>query len=189
MRSAGTAFALSADGILVTARHVFEGEQEGRLVVSDSQGAVYPVSELLASSVGDDLALFRIDATDLVPLPLRTDAQIGTAVLVISHPGSAYYTLTRGSIARFGHNSRLRGVPPARARRMRPAPTLEITAEFGHGSSGAPVMDAAGNVVGVALSTRMVPLSEEQKVPQMWIRTCAPAQRVLRLLKRTPRSS
>jgi hypothetical protein len=67
-----------------------------------------------------------------------------------------------------------------------PRAFLQVTCEFAGGSSGAPIVDAMGNVVGIAQSTRSVAVDHDaaQLEVQMVARTASPASALLRLLRR-----
>lgn len=134
--SLATAFAVTADGVLTTSCHVFDNEDEADVVVvMDKNRKVYPVKELLAVNKKADTCLFRIDASDLKPLPLAEDGIPGTHVRVLGHPGDSFYFMSNGLLANYerDHDGTV---------------WMNTTADFGQGSSGGPVMDEFGNVVG-----------------------------------------
>ncbi|MBS0205127.1 MAG: redoxin domain-containing protein [Planctomycetes bacterium] len=134
--SLATAFAVTSDGVLTTSCHVFDNEDEAdAVVVMDVHRKVYPVKELLAVHKRADTCLFRIDATDLQPLPFADDAPPGTRVRVLGHPGDSFYFLSSGLLANY-------------ERDHEGTTWLNTTADFGQGSSGGPVLDEFGNVVG-----------------------------------------
>lgn len=131
-----TAFAVHEDGILSTSAHVFDHDDEDHgVVVMDKKGRIYPVVEVLASDRKADTCLFRIAAKGLKPLPLGTDQPPGTPVRAIGHPGDSFFYFSAGNIANYERDEE-------------GAYWLNITADFGQGSSGGPVMDEAGNVIG-----------------------------------------
>lgn len=134
--SLATAFAVTHDGVLTTSCHVFDNEDEADVVVvMDLHRKVYPVQELLAVNQQSDTCLFRIDAKGLKPLPFANDAPPGTRVRVLGHPGDSFYFLSSGLVSNYekDHEGTI---------------WLNTTADFGQGSSGGPVMDDYGNVVG-----------------------------------------
>lgn len=204
IRSTATAFALTEDGLCVTNRHVFsEPEKDEFMVVSTARGVVYSIQEVVAATEHDDVAIFRIDTRGdhFVPVPLRTGAPVGTSVAVISHPERHCYTMTTGAIARRsvrrgdlaggGHGSR-RSPPKATPPEMpievpdveRLTQAIEITAEYALGSSGGPVLDDHGNAVGMVCATNTLYAEPEKKQdPQSVIRTCVPAESILRLIR------
>lgn len=181
-KSEATAFVVAHGGVCVTCRHLFEHESEGRLVAASRDGRVFPVVEVLAACQQDDLAIFRIDgADDLPPIPLRSDAAAGEEIGIISHPRHVRYMFTRGVVARVGERfSGLAG--DMRSLRSVPTPILHVTADYGAGSSGAPVLDSAGNALGVVVMTTSVRPDHNDNDIQMVLRTCATAGRVRRLL-------
>ncbi|WP_040591708.1 S1 family peptidase [Schlesneria paludicola] len=131
-----TAFALHSDGILSTSAHVFDhNDHDDVVVVMDIRGNVYPVTEILAMNKLADTALFRIEAKGLKTLALGKDLAPGSPVRVIGHPGDSFFFFSAGHLANYERDDE-------------GAFWLNITADFGQGSSGGPVMDVAGNVVG-----------------------------------------
>lgn len=134
--SLATAFAVTADGVLSTSCHVFDNEDEAdAVVVMDSQKRVFAVRELLAANQHADTCLFRIDCRDTKPLPLADDALPGTRIRILGHPGDSFYFFSTGTLANYERDGE-------------GTTWLNVTADFGQGSSGGPVMDEYGNVVG-----------------------------------------
>ncbi len=137
-----TAFAVSADGVLTTSRHFFDDPQLCDVVlVSDAAGKIYPVTEILCSEARMDTCLFRIPAKNLKPLPIAKHSPMpGSRVRIVSHPGYFFYFFSAGQVANyFKDETGLRW--------------MNVTADFGQGSSGAPAFDECGNVVGQVSST------------------------------------
>ncbi len=131
-----TAFVVQADGILSTSAHVFDhNDHDDAVIVMDVRGKTYPIIELLAVNRKADTCLFRIDAKGLQPLPLGKEVPPGTPIRVLGHPGDSFYFFSAGHLANYERDEEGRS-------------WLNITADFGQGSSGGPVMDEAGNVVG-----------------------------------------
>lgn len=178
----GGGFVLTPDGVCVTTRHMFEGEQSGHMLAVTCDGVVYPIQEILAASEIDDVAVFRIAAHGLPTIPLRGGAAVGEDLCVISHPRHHHYMLTRGLLAR--RAEKFGGVNGDLKEFERVAtPVLQITAEYGIGSSGGPVLDRAGNAIGMVVNTTTVYVKpKDHEDPQMAIRTCIPAERILALL-------
>jgi S1-C subfamily serine protease len=199
-RSAATAFAISADGVCVTNYHVFEHDDDGStLVVADAWGNTHLVLEILAANKRNDIAIFRVslDNGPLTPLPLLTDAPVGTSVAVISHPANHYFSLSPGVVSR--RSGRLRGMnndikdpapdeshrEPGDAPARIITPTLEITADYGVGSSGGPVLDMRGNVLGMVSNTMPVYADpKDRRSLQMSFHHCVPSASILELITR-----
>ena len=69
-----------------------------------ADGRVFPVKEVLACSRLNDLALLKVDAEDLHPLPVASDAAIGATVYCLSHPalaggkGNGFFSVQQGIV-------------------------------------------------------------------------------------------
>ena len=126
--SFSTAFAVHEDGILSTSAHVFDHEDKDHaVVVLDARGNVHPVIEVLAVDRESDTCLFRIGMKGLKPLPLGKDAPPGTPIRVMGHPGDSFYFFSAGVISNYERDSD--GLI-----------WLNVTADFGQGSSGGPAL-------------------------------------------------
>ena len=150
------------------------------LAAMTSDGRVFPVKAVLAVSPVADVAICQIDGGDgLQPVALVGDARPGAHVRVLSHPGQALYTLTEGIVSRY-FVSREDG---------KATTVLATTAEFAAGSSGGPLFDDRGNVIGMVASTSAVysgadkPANEGQGELQMVMKQCVPAASILKLIK------
>src|SRR5690349_23845138 len=133
----GSGFFVEIDRI-VTNRHVIEGAY--RAEVHSSTGAVYPVKGVLAVDAEGDIALLKIDvpANQIRPLPLdKTSPQEGESVVVIGNPLGLEGSVTNGIV------SAVRDIPTF-------GRIIQITAPISSGSSGSPVVNMQGQVIGVA---------------------------------------
>jgi len=141
-----TAWVVGADGVLVTNWHVFEDLEDGEAFGAvDHKGNVYPVTDFLGGDKVADVAVVRIDAKGLAPLAVAADyADIGSWVGVLGHPGDNYYVFTQGHVTRYSTNKNEDG------KRER---WMGLTAEYAGGSSGSPVLNRHGAVVGMAALT------------------------------------
>ena len=145
---------VAADGVVSTCEHVVDFEDEemkdGYLVVADAKGRVLPVTEVLASNADSDTCLLRVPGLDLPPLPLSHTAQVGDPVFCLSHPDGNHWMFTAGMLSRFfiNHDAASDGDKPPQKSKVAPSLYINITAEYSPGSSGAPVTDECGNVVG-----------------------------------------
>lgn len=174
-----SAWALTRDGVMASNYHVFEKATGAAMGVCDREGRTYPVVEILAADKAADVAIFRVKADDLVPLALGTPAGIGSEVRVISHPDRRFFTQTSGEVSRYHRQP---------ARKDRPATVwMNITADYAKGSSGGPVIDEAGKVVGMVSSTQSIYYESNNGQPkgalQMVVKNCVPASAIRALLK------
>lgn len=166
-----TAWALTTSGIMVTNHHVIANSKGDVMAVMDQEGNCHAVTEVLAACENSDYAIIRVNATGLTPLALSEPAAVGTKVTVISHPRGRYYTHTFGHISRYYYNQRTRGGVEV--------PFMGITADYAKGSSGGPVIDYEGRVVGMVSSTTSLYTErsknkEPQGMLQMVTKNCVP---------------
>src|SRR5215217_2133224 len=135
--SRGSGFFVEADRI-VTNRHVLEGAY--RAEVHSPSGAVFPVKGILAVDAEGDIALLKIDAPapPIRALPLeKTSPQEGESVVVIGNPLGLEGSVTNGIV------SAVRDIPTF-------GRIIQITAPISSGSSGSPVVNMQGQVIGIA---------------------------------------
>jgi S1-C subfamily serine protease len=174
-----SAWALTRDGVMASNYHVFEKAKGAAMGVCDREGKTYPILEILAADKAADVAIFRVKADDLVPLAIGTPAGIGSEVRVISHPDRRFFTQTSGEVSRY-HRQPARTDQPATV-------WMNITADYAKGSSGGPVIDEAGKVVGMVSSTQSIYYESNNGQPkgalQMVVKNCVPAAAIRALLK------
>ena len=135
---AGTGFLVSADGLLVTNQHVVA--EAHTIIAKAENGGLFPVTRIIATDPRNDLALIQLNAKGLPFLTLAPDgsAEAGTRIAIIGSPLGLEGTLTEGIVS---------------ARRRLPKEkrdVLQISAPISQGSSGSPVLDSQGRVIGVA---------------------------------------
>jgi len=174
-----SAWALTADGVMVSNFHVFQKATGAAMGVCDREGKTYPVLEILAADKTADIAIFRVKADHLAPLALGSPAEVGSEVRVISHPDRRFFMQTSGEVSRYHQQP---------ARKKEPATVwMSITADYAKGSSGGPVLDEAGKVVGMVSSTQSIYYDSDNGQPkgplQMVVKNCVPAAAIRALLK------
>lgn len=177
---AATAWVLTADGVMVTNYHVFGGKTVAGFGIITRDGKVAPVVEILAANKKTDVAIFRVKGSGFKPLALGPDAKVGSDLHIIAHPDSRFFTYTSGKVSRYYHKFTQKGLG---------ATLMTVTAEFARGSSGGPVMDSAGNVVGMVASTQSIYYPTKKKSDkrgpfQMVIRNCVPVSSIRALIKK-----
>jgi hypothetical protein len=133
----GSGFVVRADGRIATNLHVIEDAAEATVVLPDSREV--PATSLVAIDRTHDLAVLQVDATGLVPLKLgdSDQAKPGEAIVAIGHPLGFGNTVSNGLV------SAVRDIAPG-------LKLLQISAPISPGSSGGPLIDEAGNVIGTS---------------------------------------
>jgi S1-C subfamily serine protease len=184
------------DGVVSTCCHVVAAEdagvRESFLVAADSTGHVFPVRSVLAADMDADTCFLKIDAAGLKPLPLRPQIRPGERVYCLSHPGGYHFMFTEGMVARLNRqrNAAVDDNGKTNGNLTRPVLFLNVTAEFAPGSSGGPVVDEMGNVVGqvasIADAGEPEPGDEHTPAsPSVPVRFCTAAEEILRLTDST----
>ncbi len=187
--SGASGFCVGKDGIVATCAHVTAADEtmrEAFLVVADLQGHVWPVERVLANDEGADLAVLKTPESDCVPLALRGGVRVGERVYCLSNPDHQFGFFSEGIVARwFAQRDPVpEGETEKPADQVTPRPWLHVTCDFAKGSSGAPIVDCRGNVVGIAQATTTVVYDEEADVvdTQMVFKTATPAKALAALL-------
>jgi S1-C subfamily serine protease len=159
--SAAGGFFVGEKGMLVTSLHVVSDKESRGFVAMTRDGRVFPVREALAVDPVDDVVVLQLDVPDDVTfptLPLAVDpAPIGTNIAVMSHPDEHFWLLTTGHVARQTMWRGDHGVEHYTC----------ITADFAKGSSGCPVVDDSGNVIGVVNNTQSVYYDDDGRKKQL----------------------
>jgi S1-C subfamily serine protease len=155
----GTGFFVSTSGRVVTNFHVVDGA--ANILATASDGREIAIVGLLASDPSRDLAVLQVEAGAYPPLTLGDSSVVrpGDEVVVIGSPLGLSGTVSAGIVSAV----REKGMPdstakkgPARADDLSTlAWGIQITAAISPGSSGSPIMTPTGEVIAVAVGTRL----------------------------------
>lgn len=175
-------FVIRGDGVIVTNYHVIEAFQHAKAVaVMTDDERIFPVKEVLAADGHNDVAVVKVEAENLAALPIAAGVPVGAAVYCLSHPAldsseteTAFYTFTQGMVC---GKFRLRLNGPT------PLNVLAITADYAKGSSGGPILNEHGAVVGIICQTRALFHDADETEPQITWKFSRPASSLLALLK------
>jgi serine protease Do len=134
----GTGFFIESSGIGVSNFHVFEGGDEWTIQTSDQKQ--YNVIDIIESSEEFDYIVFQVEKGKQFPkLEIAVNRpEKGEDIIVLGNPKGLESTLTRGII------SSIRDI------KENDKALLQIDAAISPGSSGSPVMNMKGEVVGIA---------------------------------------
>lgn len=175
--SPASGFIISTSGLAVTNYHVINDNKNHTLVAMTVDRKVYAVKQVVAASATDDLAIVQLDGDNFTPIPLRANAPVGSDAYVISNPSGRFFNFTKGMVSRYGVTSR----------DGKEAATISIDADYARGSSGGPVLDDRGNVIGVVASTQSVYYRQNEgrdEKLQMVFKDCVPAERIMALISK-----
>jgi S1-C subfamily serine protease len=142
--STGSGFVISKSGSIVTNAHVVEGARRVSVRFSDRKIASAKVAGRDPSS---DLALLLVDPSGLDLTPLRLGSskhvQVGDPMVAIGNPFGLERTLTTGVV------SALQRSIPSLQQGFDINNVIQTDAAINPGSSGGPLIDARGEVIGV----------------------------------------
>ncbi len=132
----GSGFMIDSKGVGVSNEHVFQGGY--RWLIQTKDQAQYEVTRVLKSSDQFDFVVFEVRGGPFTCLAQASKTpRVGDDILVLGNPRGLEQTLTRGVI------SSLRAM-------VAPDDLIQIDAAISPGSSGSPVLNMDGKVVGIA---------------------------------------
>jgi S1-C subfamily serine protease len=150
-RGHGTGIVLDSSGRILTSEHIVDGAD--RAYVTAADGRTFSAS-LVGRDRETDVAVLRVEATDLAPAAFGdSDAlKVGQPVLAIGNP----LGLAGGPTVTSGVVSSLRRIVPLP--NGSGSPMIQTDAAVNPGSSGGPLVDLEGRVVG--LNNVTIPYAE-----------------------------
>jgi|YNPBryunderm2012_1023409.scaffolds.fasta_scaffold00095_19 S1-C subfamily serine protease len=141
-RGTGSGFLISEDGLILTNSHVIEGDPRQLQVTLNDQSRYR--AQILANDPRSDLALIKITPRKKLPflkLGNSDNLQVGQKVLAIGNPFGLAGTLTTGVVSALH-----RSISDA-DRTLEDM--IQTDAAINPGNSGGPLLDSAGNVIGI----------------------------------------
>ena len=139
--STGTGVVLSEDGYIVTNAHVVDGAGSVDVLLTDDR--VFTAS-IIGSDEISDLAVLRVEATDLIPARFgdSTQLRIGDTVAAIGDPLGVKYrgTYTDGIVSAINRDVDMDG---------RTMTLIQTNAALNSGNSGGPLINCYGQVIGI----------------------------------------
>ncbi|HET9615424.1 MAG TPA: trypsin-like peptidase domain-containing protein [Candidatus Limnocylindrales bacterium] len=147
----GSGIILTADGYVLTNRHVVEGSQSLTATLED--GSIHDASVVTVSDT-QDLALVKIDATNLRPATIGDSGSIRvgqTAIAIGSPLGTYTETVTKGIVSALNRSITVRDDQTGQPTTL--SGLIQTDAAINPGNSGGPLLDIAGDVVGVNTAT------------------------------------
>ena len=143
-QSLGSGFIVSPDGYIVTNAHVITAAAKGKIesiTVTLFNRKEY-VAKVIGSDTASDLAVLKVDATNLpyVKFGDSTKARVGDWVIAIGEPFGLGGTVTAGIVSAL---NRVTGQGGAYDR------FIQTDAAINKGNSGGPMFDLNGNVIGI----------------------------------------
>jgi S1-C subfamily serine protease len=136
--SGGSGFIIDPSGIIATNFHILSKwpDSQGSMYLKMENGAYYLIEHLVAFDEENDIALLKVEGKELPVVKMRGDykARQGDNIIVIGSPLGLDTTISEGIISNIRGRNRL----------------IQISAPVSPGSSGSPVFNVKGEVIGVA---------------------------------------
>lgn len=147
-RAQGSGVLVSDDGFILTNHHVASGAKEIQIVLWD--GRVTP-ARLIGSDPDTDLAVLKIDGSNLPAMPLETSTppRVGDVALAIGNPFGLGQTVTQGIVSGVGRNQFVLNGSEGVAQPSAMVDFIQTDAAINSGNSGGALIDAYGNLIGI----------------------------------------
>ncbi|HEX4982368.1 MAG TPA: trypsin-like peptidase domain-containing protein, partial [Ilumatobacteraceae bacterium] len=147
----GTGFVVDSEGYILTNAHVVDenGQRANSVTVVFNKGGSETQrvpGQLVGVDIGSDVAVIKVDPAkvDLKPLPLgdSDDVVVGEPVVAIGNPLGYDFSITSGIVSATGRS--------LQAPNGQTIPNgIQTDAAINQGNSGGPLIDSAGNVIGI----------------------------------------
>lgn len=147
-RDIGSGFIISADGLIVTNKHVVD-DPESTYKVITSDDTSYDVQRIYRDPT-NDLAILKINASNLTPIELGDSDKLKVGQLAIAIGtalGEFRQTVTTGVISGVGRG--IEAGNPFEGSVERLDNVIQTDAAINPGNSGGPLLNSAGQVIGV----------------------------------------
>jgi tetratricopeptide (TPR) repeat protein len=134
----GSGFFISQNGDVITNYHVIQGADSAEIKTAD--GKTYPITYIVAGDEQNDIIRLSVNIPSQYVYPLllsKTIPEVGERIIVYGSPLGLEKTVSDGIV------SAIREVPSY-------GKLIQITAPISPGSSGSPVLNMQGEVIGIA---------------------------------------
>ena len=141
----GSGFIFDPDGWILTNRHVAAGAESLTVTLADSR--IFEAT-LIGTDTLTDLAIIKIDASDLPTAPIGASAalEVGQLAIAIGYPLGEYRdTVTTGVVSGLGRQIRASdGTSSEDLNHL-----IQTDAAINPGNSGGPLVNSVGQVIGI----------------------------------------
>jgi serine protease Do len=152
LSSVGSGFLIHKGGYIVTNAHVVDRATDIKVIFDDQRSFD---AHMVASDAQHDLALLKIEAPDELPvihLGTSDDLMTGETVIAIGNPLGYQHTLTTGVISAVSRDLRLQN--DKTGQEVIYEDLIQTDAGINPGSSGGPLLNVLGELIGVNTAIR-----------------------------------
>ena len=151
--AAGTGMIVSSDGYVLTNKHVVEGANKVNVILDD--GTAYENVKVVGMDPINDVAFVKIDGVSNLPAVTLGDSKtmnVGQQVIAIGNAlGQFQNTVTEGIVS--GLNRSITASDSSGYSYERLTDLIQTDAAINSGNSGGPLVNAAGQVIGLNVAT------------------------------------
>lgn len=137
--SQGSGFFISSDGIAISNFHVFKGGDASNAVVKTIDDKQFRIERIITYNKDQDYIVFKVvtngSGFPFVNLAVK-ESKVGEDVFAIGNPQGLEHTLSKGIVSSYRMDHYM----------------IQTTAEITHGSSGGPLFNMNGEVIGITTS-------------------------------------
>jgi len=150
-KGAGSGFIVDTEGHILTNEHVVHNAEEILVTLSDGREFV---GEVVGSDITSDMAIVKIDASELpvVELGDSDSLRVGEIVIAIGNPYGLEKTVTMGVVSAKDRNIRA-GSEGQEYRNL-----IQTDTAINPGNSGGPLLNTDGEVIGI--NTAIIPYAQ-----------------------------
>ena len=144
-QGAGSGVIISTDGYIMTANHVIEGADSISVMLNDKRTFV---GKLIGGDADTDIALIKIEADNLEPIPFgdSENLKVGEWVLAVGNPFELTSTVTAGIVSAKGRPNFNRQDD---SEKNRISSFIQTDAAVNPGNSGGALVNTRGELVGI----------------------------------------
>lgn len=150
----GTGFVVDKNGLIITNQHVVSLPNQKYIVIT-TEGKTYEVKDIHIDD-SNDIALLKVDATDLSSLELgdATKLKVGQLVIAIGTPLGQYAgSVTTGVISGLNRSVTTSSGSFWSQTSKQYEDVIQTDAAINPGNSGGPLLDSSARVIGVNFAT------------------------------------
>jgi len=140
----GSGVIISTDGYIITNNHVVEGADSIGVTLNDKRSFT---GKVIGSDASTDIALIKIEADDLQPIPFGDSdlLKVGEWVLAVGNPFDLTSTVTAGIVSAKGRSDIMSGARD----QHKIVSYIQTDAAVNMGNSGGALVNTRGELVGI----------------------------------------
>jgi len=150
----GSGFVIDKQGHILTNNHVVAAAGSGGDIQAELNNGTMLPAKVVGADTSYDLAVIKVEATDLAPLQFGAskDVVVGDGVIAVGAPLGLDATVTSGIVSALN-----RPVTPGGGNDQSFINAIQTDAAINPGNSGGPLLDMNGRVIGINSAIARIP--------------------------------